>query len=659
MSLDQLRNEEAGNSLIIRRLRDQYNLVMEQLEREVVASAIDPLARLPPEISSRCIGISLPGCGYAQRLLELTTVSKRWQQLLIYTPLLWKYVDIRASQHDTMATLAIFLKLSDTSLIYLTIWNDPGEEWDDILSLLSLHQQRICSIETRQERKQTPGLRFSILGRCLRSLRLLPASVQVHCRDHPLELNPRQLEEFGNYPNGLVLKNLDVGLSSVPADSNTLSLLGGLTTSDALGELGPKFPSMNNLSSICFVPPSGIGDSPPSPFICAPPHLSSLIYHQNFDHSLLLLIKSAVNTLQILDVSIPSSKWRELLNCSISAINLRELRINLERSATGENNTTPFIPLTSIRALKSLHLTGNWWSGRREAHNYGDLTFEEVFEACAVLYPSIGSFTLDYFDFDSDYLPLRMYLEHLEWLQCLRIRGRTPNWEVNITPILLQSLRRLDAQCTLLPYIEAPKLEWFTVPGGEELETTRFASVLGIHIWFDAGDFQDFQITVNDRNYPALSHITLELPLRSEWYMPHLHLLRSVTIKSKNPLDQNATAFCLHILYSPDICPQLEEVELTGFVEWDILMLMLERRNFIRDGVKRINTLRLPLKPSFLEIPLALLLSGKYAERPSNKDLSTESVKEALCSPEVYVTSCSTLHSKRPSVQGASIASKT
>src|SRR6202000_2481559 len=134
--------------------------------------------------------------------------------------------------------------------------------------------------------------------------------------------------------------------------------------------------------------------------------------------------------------------------------------------------------------------------------------------------------------------------------------------------------------------------------------------------------------------------ITTKVPSGLDsWFMPPLNTLKSVVIKSGEYLDQNATTFCLSVLYFPDSCPLLEEVELTGFVEWDILVLMLERRNFCTMPVKKIHSLKLPLRPPHLDGVISSLLDGKFTERPSNEDLSTEGIRTLLCTSEVYAFS--------------------
>jgi len=75
MSLDKLREEEASHLLEVKRLRDQYNNIIEKLRNETPKLVTDPLERLPPEISLRCLSDSLPEWDYASHLLDLAVIS--------------------------------------------------------------------------------------------------------------------------------------------------------------------------------------------------------------------------------------------------------------------------------------------------------------------------------------------------------------------------------------------------------------------------------------------------------------------------------------------------------------------------------------------------------------------------------------------------------
>jgi hypothetical protein len=83
------------------------------------------------------------------------------------------------------------------------------------------------------------------------------------------------------------------------------------------------------------------------------------------------------------------------------------------------------------------------------------------------------------------------------------------------------------------------------------------------------------------------------------------------------------------------MCPSLQELHLEECLEWDLLILMLERRNFGLDGVNRIHTVTLPFVPFLIQQTLTLLLTGETAVRPPLESISLEATREVLFDPAV------------------------
>ncbi|PVF91241.1 hypothetical protein CPB86DRAFT_878621 [Serendipita vermifera] len=80
-----------------------------------------------------------------------------------------------------------------------------------------------------------------------------------------------------------------------------------------------------------------------------------------------------------------------------------------------------------------------------------------------------------------------------------------------------------------------------------------------------------------------------------------------------------ATSFIRDLACSPESYPSLEEIKLNEHPEWDILVIMLERRNLLaRPSIRRIT--RLPL--SFLSTP-----NSPNTLRPSSRQVATEAIQ--------------------------------
>ncbi|KIM22294.1 hypothetical protein M408DRAFT_28840 [Serendipita vermifera MAFF 305830] len=136
----------------------------------------------------------------------------------------------------------------------------------------------------------------------------------------------------------------------------------------------------------------------------------------------------------------------------------------------------------------------------------------------------------------------------------------------------------------------------------------------------------DFNVERIDFNFGSiLGHLTtlhIDVP-DVQWGMPDFIVLRRLHVESRYTAP--AAGFLANLIIEPKICGLLHEIELDFIPEWDLLFLMLERRNFLPPllGVSRITTLILqsPIPP-FLLAPLTYLVSGRFTERPSNLELS-------------------------------------
>jgi hypothetical protein len=107
-----------------------------------------------------------------------------------------------------------------------------------------------------------------------------------------------------------------------------------------------------------------------------------------------------------------------------------------------------------------------------------------------------------------------------------------------------------------------------------------------------------------------------------------------------HPCATLASDFFEELLLQPNQWPSLETIVIRGdFMEWDILVLMLQRRNFVaKFKVKKINAVQfdgdLPYK---LVYPISQLLKGTFPETNPLRELSIEEIGFRLCNPELCV----------------------
>ncbi|PVF93204.1 hypothetical protein CPB86DRAFT_128603 [Serendipita vermifera] len=159
---------------------------------------------------------------------------------------------------------------------------------------------------------------------------------------------------------------------------------------------------------------------------------------------------------------------------------------------------------------------------------------------------------------------------------------------------------------------------------------------LSIHEPYGGDSTQEEPSTLifNLDHWPALQSISLQSDLVA-WSKFSLAFLSKVTIlrDSLDPQKNDKfTYFIKAIACRPDSYPSLEEIELGECPELDILMIILERRNLLQGpGIKKIRQISFPSSCSnSIRKIISTLLAGKWAERPSNKDLSLAGNVEIL-----------------------------
>jgi hypothetical protein len=148
-------------------------------------------------------------------------------------------------------------------------------------------------------------------------------------------------------------------------------------------------------------------------------------------------------------------------------------------------------------------------------------------------------------------------------------------------------------------------------------------------------------------NFPVLKglSITFRGP-RTTFQLPDIPSLTEIVISTRLPTFSQGMEFCSSLIYEPWKFPQLEKVDLDSFVEWDILYLLLRRRNLLKHGaVSRIKILRLlAIPPIFYPILVPLLAGHDVASLPVwwgvMTQISIESAQTHLLDEKMSVSIC-------------------
>ncbi|KIM23561.1 hypothetical protein M408DRAFT_77412 [Serendipita vermifera MAFF 305830] len=238
----------------------------------------------------------------------------------------------------------------------------------------------------------------------------------------------------------------------------------------------------------------------------------------------------------------------------------------------------------------------------------------------------------------------------MQSLQKLRLTGEDLHvYEVSATLSALEELS-IDED-DILPSLYAPKLLHLTHNGNSFDRVQQFCHHLPLLRKLTSTICVVSNHSVQELIHPEylesfihvrILHLQLweqdDIEISSAIYLVSFPSLVKIVLSGFSYVSSQATFLCLSLLYQPEACPRLQELEFEGFPEWDCLFLMLEARNFHRNRLlSRISGLIIPSVPHHLRSSLSCLLRGEFTTRPSNYDLSIHATKEVLFDASMYV----------------------
>ena len=136
----------------------------------------------------------------SSRLLELTGVSRLWQDFLLVTPLLWSELLIDETQSDAMAILASTGHLSGQTCLRLIFYDHLVENWSDLKAILLPLLYRITILTIVQVEPTTAQSETTLLcafSGVVSQLGPFPSLKELKFESNSfLELTPIRLESF-------------------------------------------------------------------------------------------------------------------------------------------------------------------------------------------------------------------------------------------------------------------------------------------------------------------------------------------------------------------------------------------------------------------------------------------------------------------------------
>ncbi|KIM30098.1 hypothetical protein M408DRAFT_22507 [Serendipita vermifera MAFF 305830] len=599
---------------------------------------LDPIERLPPEVVVQCVQETLSAGDCSSRLLELTSVSKKWQALLFSTSILWTEVHIDWTYHDLLARTALFVHLSWARPIQLIVWDHPAAKWDVVGKLLV--PSRICALTVRSvyadsyEPTAHKTIRYiNTFANIYNSLNALPALKSL-AFDRPLELEAPQLKQLTLPPGAFILSKVQLIDLSTGFDGETCPMVTNLVLFE---DLNPCLVALSSFSSLQTLSMPSVG----IPFQMEPLDLPqanrflrlvdlthSRPYSTNIDH----LIRSCVPTLVRLSLQVTPSDTDEVINLLSLVINLEEL--SLQILSTPDSMIAKFVACrVQIPSLRSLKL--EIYGFQESMVLDGSHPQLRIFAALANLYPNVTSLSISGISFRISYVLLYIQtLSRLDSLLCQDVFDTLPyTRDVTLPTLTMLSVDNPD----ILRHMKTPnllRLELSGVTSSSQLEGLDLRCLVKLLIRPSGNTVLTYYL--DPEEYPALAELFIDFGWAPrDWVQTSLLLLTTIVIASNRSPSSHGDIFCVSLLYNPELLPSLQQVFLSDFVEWDLLFLMLKRRNFGLKDVQKIQSFTVPFIPFEFRRHLALLLNGQQSQEDFEYDASLESTRSLVCDPEV------------------------
>jgi hypothetical protein len=611
-----------------------YNQAMDALHKLESSRRLDPMERLPHEIMAEIfLWESFWGPRYiVHYMLPLTMVSRRWRDFILSEPLFWTFISL-INEKDRDAPILLQLQLSQDLPLTIQV-NLPLKGWDSIRQELSKHRNRIQTLIVMQSLtigdQQDVGLMTKDLQKFLDDLGPLPslkrlgdASFRIRNLRKPYDIE-YLLDRFKSlkYIHNIPLSSDDLRVAKKRLNMDTL------ITQEDLGTIIPISQSLTGIKKIVF-PASGPSEAPP---LERP--------RGDFDSNFSFGWRELVHTRHLASISLAfMSQLTSLINleihmdlktiCEISSIlhrlsKLQKITAHIASMQTGHISLpSGIISNTSVRSLY-IYLNGptkialNMNTQESKGHIVNNI--DKIPQMLLQIMPKIENLHIDLreFDFSGPTIPfsLQNYFNGNSLSFYLLGCAILPRKEFRIAP----SVRKLSiygnkGQIFSLSSSSVKYLQYNQHPFSTQEPADSPTSWIDLNSW------------------PSLEGITVDNSV-VEWNKASLQFLRWVNIQDttgrtrnispNNEIKGSITSFIKELACNPCSYPSLEEITLDECPEWDILMIMLERRNLLTvPSIKPIKKLGIPsLYPREILKVLCGLLAARWTERPSNKDLS-------------------------------------
>jgi hypothetical protein len=666
--IDRLTRDQGINrSQELQKLRRDYNQVVYKIQNQISTPSSDIIDIFPSEVWVQIVKDALPAHGYGAALLLLTTVSSRWLEALASVPTLWACVDLRGSQEDSLATIETFKQLSGGVPLHLFIYIPTRYDNSVICEILTSIGSRVREATIRLETNSQWGNQdiWAILQLLLIKSNFNTSLVYVQMDRFNLPLGDSEGGRQLLRDHELPLSLRAIGGCYLPwQELQTQDYLERVESIDSDGPIEYFINHRIRLPNLRCLKIDGYGgidhkfSSHHQEGFPLLPNLTTLIHQSAYRETLVQFLLSVALQLVHLELRVPHSKIPLLAAVLRAAAKLRILTMVVEERIEDGANESDLAPvyqhvdgeIPDLRDLTLHILPGH--SAIRPAHAQSvrrdrgpHLRF--LVSMISALYTQVERLE---FYMETEYPitfeeTLFLYMVCLPHLRRLHLPWLPGNFSVTENTYPAEKLEYLETpsmdllHCLNTPNLLCLKFTW--QPHGN-LKALTYRDLRRIFVTHN--ETSPPVVDLPESTFPSLQDLTLfftGFSLRNTYgsvKLASLPVLTSITIAS-GWYEPQGTMLCFALLYQPDQYPLLNEIRFQWcFPDWDMLFLMLERRNFmVNSEVSLIRRITLPFVPSGLRTPLASLLRGIYTERPPNDELFMGGARELLLDDQVSV----------------------
>jgi hypothetical protein len=618
-------------------LWQSYNGIMDSFIEMDTKSRCDPMVKLPAELLWDIMqeAVTTHRLGKEQinlsRTLALASVSRRWQHFIFGMPSLWTSLDVNPRLPDYREKANQCLVLSQGHPLHLCL-TVPPEGWEDILPTLVQNQQRIQEISIYGSPLATSSCSMDTITSTLEKLLPMPKLARIII--FPTQLNRdallswllercNSLQEVP-FPFFVVKKHM-LHLDSFRQLRVAFIYLG----LDDFMPIQKKMPMLTDLnlteyplhlttdsSSVSRVETSEDDSSPLKweSLRCSHPNT------QNFQ----LHIKRMENLVQ-LNLTTGLELLRQLLGYLDQLPSLQRLLLQLEVFTVRPEIS---FPLTNVRPNRNIEYFNLYarevgFSISPDIHLYQTWNSAGISEALLKAMPALQE--------------VRLNLSHSNLLSFTQLYesdalSNIQRWSLSLpSKESLQQDYRLPLSIQTVQIQSPPEL-WsrFSSPSARGL---TLLSMVDNKRTFSATP------TLEAEKWPAIESLTIHTPhfIQANTDFAHLTQLE-LTINVKDPPErtlfgnEDATRICWRLASNPCLLPSLTTLTIRGIPQWDILLVMLKRRNITTiEGIAPIRSLGIVAHHSKeIKGRIVNLLKRKYEAMSNLRDLSVRGTLEKI-----------------------------